>query len=355
VAETYEGEVWDEPTSVAKWDSAEGGSSLPLQQMMIAPGAGMVQAHTPYVSAMQVLKPRDMVAVEKSILRQAALMGEDAFYGWGAGKGRVEGASIKLAMVMFNAFGNITMVAPPVQETPEAFIFTHYIVDLESGASAPRQWRESKRSVVDGRMDEERKMQIRFNRGQSKNQRNVILNRMPQWLIDKALEEAKKGSRDKLQKFVDAKGIAAAQTLIVGNLAKVGVTEAQILEKMGVAEIKGLDVDDLTRLNADYKAIDSGEEHASTLFPSTKEPSGKIDLKDKLKSQVEKTAAKPDPDAKKVEEMQVRLGKQPFTWIASDGMKEHTVTLNGDETVCTCQAKGCLHGVAVEVFRAQNA
>jgi hypothetical protein len=339
----FEGEVYDDSEALARQE-------LPSIPVVLPQGAGMVQAHTPYVAAMQVLKPRDMVAVEKSILRQAALMGEDTFYGWGAGKGRVEGASIKLAMVMFNAFGNITLVAQPIQETPEAFIFTHYIVDLESGASAPRQWRESKRSVVDGRMDEERKMQIHFNRGQSKNQRNAILNWMPQWLIDKALEEAKKGSRDKLQKFVDAKGIAAAQTLVVGNLARLGVTEAQILEKMGVAEIKGPDLDDLTRLNADYKAIDSGEEHASTLFPLTQEPAVKLDIKDKLKAKL--GGAKPDAEAAAVEAMAVTLGTEPFSWVVSDAGKEYRVVGENGGKLCNCGKAGCLHVLAVERFAA---
>jgi hypothetical protein len=90
------------------------------------------------------------------------------------------------------------VVGDAVQETADAFDFTHWFVDLETNVAVPRQWREGKRSTVDGKMDEERKMQVRFNRGQSKNIRNAILNAMPEWLVNKAIEEAKGGVRAKI-------------------------------------------------------------------------------------------------------------------------------------------------------------
>ena len=321
-------------------------------QLPQAMNSGMVQAHTPYVSAMQVMKPRNMDAIEKHILRSAAQVGEKACYGWGAGKGRVEGISIKMAMIMFNSFGNMTVVAEPVQETSDAWIFTHYIVDLETGASAPRQWRESKRSVVDGKMDPDRKDQLRFNRGQSKNIRNVILNRMPQWLINKVMDEAKKGARDRLQKFIDSKGIAVAQKYAVDQLGRHGVTEDQILEKMGKAEIKGLDIEDLVHLAADLNAIDSGEEYASTLFPSKKEAETKIDLKDKLRDKLSasKAAHKPEADVSKLEAMRVALGKEPFSWQVTDAGSTYNVWAEGGGRLCNCPNGGngsCLHIMAV--------
>jgi hypothetical protein len=342
--QVFEGEVWD-----GKDAAGQEMSAIPAA---VSPGVGMVQARTPYVAAMQVLKPRDMDVIERSILRQAAMVGEKAMYGWGAGKGRVEGISAPMAMIMFNAFGNMTIVAEPVHETPEAWVFTHYIVDLETGASAPRQWRESKRSKVDGNMDADRKDAIRFGRGQSKNMRNVIVNRMPRWLIHKVIEEAKKGARDKLAKYIEKNGLAAAQTYAVEQLRRHGVTEEQIIEKMGKAEVKGLDIDDLVLLSADLHAIDSGEEHASTLFPSTKEAPAKLDLKEKLKSQVQK-GKKEDADAKAVTDMKVRLGSEPYSWIVNDGMKEYLVAKRGHDVECSCpQRKNCLHVLAMERFTA---
>jgi hypothetical protein len=315
-------------------------------------GQGMVQARTPYMTAMQVMKPRQMDQIERVILKQAALLGEEAFYGWGAGKGRVEGGSIDLAMMMIQAYGNATVVPDQVQETPEAWIFTHVFIDLESGVSTPRQWRESKRSVVEGNMDKERKDAIRFGRGQSKNIRNTILHAMPKWLVNKAIEHAKLGARDKLERFIKDKGLAAAQLYTVQQLARHGVTEAHILDKMGKAEMKGLDLDDLVKLSADFKSIDSGQEHAATLFPIQAEPVKLVDLKDKLKAQVagQATPAASDPEVKTGEYIQVRIGAKPFTWFANDGVREVLVSQADGIYTCNCKPKctDCAHIVAVK-------
>jgi hypothetical protein len=317
---------------------------------------GMMQVRTPYVAAMQVVKPRDMAQVERNILKQAAMLGDHAFYSWGAGKGRVEGGTIELAMMMFNTYGNLTIIAEPVQESAEAWIFTHYIVDLESGTSAPRQWRESKRSKVDGNLDPERKDAIRFSRGQSKNIRNVILNKMPRWLIEKAIEEAKRGVRGRLEQYIKNNGLAAAQQYILQQLKRYGVTEEMVLEKMGRADVKGLDIDDLIQLSADFRAIDSGQEHVATLFPM-KESTPKIDLKDKLRSSLSKVQEadiieKRDTEAEMVNSLSVSLGKAPYTWLVSDGLREYLVE-GDDNKRCSCKAKNpCLHILAVAKFTA---
>jgi hypothetical protein len=99
-------------------------------------------------------------------------------------------------------------------------------------------------------MDDERKMTIRFNRGQSKNIRNAILNAMPEWMVNKAIEEAKGGVRAKIEKFVQEKSLAAAQKYVVDQLARVGVTEAQILAKTLRDKVEGLNIDDLWRCPA---------------------------------------------------------------------------------------------------------
>jgi hypothetical protein len=213
---------------------------------------------------LQVKQPRDMAVVERRVLRAAALLGDDAFYGWGAGKGRVEGGSIKLAMAMLAIYGNAVVHAEPVHETSEAFYFTHWFVDLETNIAMARQWREGKRSKVHGNMDEERKMQIRFNRGQSKNIRNAILNAMPEWLVNKAIEEAKAGVRAKIEKFIKEKGLAAAQKYVVDQLKRLGVTEEQILAKTMRDKVDGLDLDDIVKLSGDLKSIQTGSENAGT-------------------------------------------------------------------------------------------
>jgi hypothetical protein len=244
------------------------------------------------------------------------------------------------------------VVGDPVQETSEAFYFTHWFVDLETNVATPRQWREGKRSVVDGKMDEERKMSIRFNRGQSKNIRNAILDAMPEWLVNKAIAAAKSGVRTKIEKFIENKSLAAAQKYVVDQLARHGVTEAQILAKALRDKVEGLDIDDLVALTGDIQAIESGSENAATLFPAGRVEAPKMDLKDKLKAQVE-SALKAEPKAGK--HMAVRLGgdDKPFTFLVNDGMQEYTVKDDGVALLCNCGVtKGpCPHTKAVEAFQ----
>jgi hypothetical protein len=184
-------------------------------------------------------------------------------------------------------YGNGPVAGEPAQESSEAFYFTHWFVDLETNVAIARQWREGKRSTVEGKMDEERKMAIRFNRGQSKNMRNVILGAMPEWLVNKAIEEAKGGARKKIEKFIEEKSLAAAQKYVVDQLARVGVTEAQVLAKTMRDKVEGLDIDDIVQLNGDLKAIQTGSESAVNLFPAVRAETPKLDLKDKLKAQVD--------------------------------------------------------------------
>jgi hypothetical protein len=261
--------------------------------------------------------------------------------------------------------GNAVVHAEPAHETSEAFYFTHHFVDLETNVAVARQWREDKRSQVDGKMDEERKMAIRFNRGQSKNMRNVILSAMPEWLVHKAIEEAKGRVRRKIERFVEEKSLAAAQKYVVDQLKRLGVTEAQILAKTMRDKVEGLDVDDIVQLSGDLKSIQHGAENAANLFPAGRAEPAKMDLKDKLKSQAMaaerpiahhavQSTPKPEPPAERqVTDITVKPGKQPFTYDTNDGMQEYLTSVDGDQKSCNCGHKpsgACAHVAAVERF-----
>jgi hypothetical protein len=261
------------------------------------------------------------------------------------------------------------VVPDPVQETAGAFYFTHWFVDLETNVATPRQWREGKRSVVDGKMDEERKMAIRFNRGQSKNLRNAILDAMPEWLVNKAIAEAKSGVRTKIERYIKDKGMAAMQKYVVDQLARFGVTVEQILAKTMRDKVEGLDVDDIVALSGDLKSIESSSENAATLFPAGRAEPQKMDLKDKLKAQAD-LMPKRDPgmansmavgaqppkaeaEPKAGKHMAVRVGEEAFTFMVNDGMQEYTVKDDGIALKCNCGVtKGpCPHTKAVEAHQ----
>lgn len=234
----------------------------------VVPGRAMQQVKTGYTTAIAVQKPRDLAIVSKRLLAEAKLAGESFYYGWGAGKDKIEGASIDCAMAAARCFGNSAVDALPIQETDDSWIMTSAFIDLETGYTLTRQFRQSKKSVVHGKHDAERKDDIRFQIGQSKSARNVVLNALPKWLTDAAVSEAKIGVRAKIEQYVKQNGLAAAVQLVLNGLLKHGVTEAFVIDKCQVAEAKGLTVDHIVMLRGDLYALDNGQDYASSLFPA---------------------------------------------------------------------------------------
>src|ERR1700733_12715611 len=142
----------------------------------LAQGRSIQRVQTGYCTAVAVQKPRSLVVVKKRLDEEAALAGEDFFYGWGAGKDRVEGPSVGLAMAAVRCWGNCAIEALPVQDLGDSWVFTSAFIDLETGFTLTRQFRQSKKWTVHGKMDGERKDDVRFQIGQSKSARNVALN-----------------------------------------------------------------------------------------------------------------------------------------------------------------------------------
>jgi hypothetical protein len=252
------------------YDDDEVGGELiqePNRALAAAPGQTMLQMRTSYSTAMSVPKPRELNQAAKRLLQEARLAGESFYYGWGSGKDRVEGPSVGLAMAAARCWGNCAVEMQPMQETGDAWVFTAAFVDLETGFTVNRQFRQSKRWTVYGKLDAERKDDMRFQIGQSKATRNVILNALPEWLIEQAMDEAKAGVRSKIEKYINDNGYAAAVDMIVKTLAKLGVKEDAIVDKCGVAAVTALNVDQLVILRGDIAALQAGQERAAALFP----------------------------------------------------------------------------------------
>ena len=222
-----------------------------------------------YGTAIQVQRPRSLQDVEAKVIRESELLGTAAFYGWGAGKDSIEGPSIKLANVLRNLWGNCIVRMEPVQDLSDCWVFTAAFIDMETGATLTRQFRQSKSSIVYGKHDEERKMDIRFQIGQSKATRNVILNGLPEWLIRRALEAGKMGVRKRIEAHIARKSIEHARDLVVSSLAKEGVSEDRIAAKMNRSTVAALTVDDLVTLSGDLRAIGDGTETQAAMFPES--------------------------------------------------------------------------------------
>lgn len=245
------------------------------QQQMMQGGATLQRMASTYATAIKVQQPRDLNLKTKQLTAEARIAGEAFYYGWGSGKDRVLGPSIGLAMAAARIWGNCVVEPAPLQETDNAWILLVSFVDLETGFTVGRQFRQDKEWTVYGKFDEARKTDIRFQIGQSKAARNVILSAIPKWLTDMALKEAQAGVREKVENFIKVKGVVAAQDLVIRSLAKHGIPEEAILAKMQVADRKALQVDHLVALRGDMYCLDEGQDRASELYPAMKKKQAK--------------------------------------------------------------------------------
>lgn len=260
---------------------------------MVAQGNTMMQTRSSYATAVAVQRPRKLSDVKRRLEEEADLAGETFYYGWGAGGERIEGPSVELALATARCWGNSAVELMPVQETVDSWVFTACFIDLETGFTLSRQFRQSKKWKVHGKMDDERKADVRFQIGQSKAIRNVVLNAVPKSLVNVAMEKAKAGVKQKIEQYVSKNGLPAAVDMVLKALAKVGVKEDRVLHKFNIKDKKALTVDDVVLLRGDLSAIETGKEWADALFP---QPSTADDLNEALKA---KTA---EPEAEVVSE-----------------------------------------------------
>ena len=238
-------------------------------------GDALQRVQTQYSSAITVQKPRVLAMVERKVLEEAALIGAAGFYAWGAGKNHIEGPSKGLSMVLVRLWGNCAVEMQPVQESRDAWIFTAAFVDLETGFTLQRQFRQSKRWTIYGNFDEARKDDIRFQIGQSKAVRNVVLNALPVWLTEKALDRAKGGVREQLEGAIGEHGMDAVQAKAIRRLEALHVPEADVLRVFDRPTRKALTVEDLVILLGNISALESGTDTAETMFPPEQQRPGR--------------------------------------------------------------------------------
>ena len=231
---------------------------------------GLQQVSGQHVKSLAVMKPRAIARVQEKFLQEAALAGESFYYAWGKGKNRVEGPTVDCAMALARAFGNCAVDMLPVDDQPDAWIMTASFLDTETGFTLTRQFRQSKNWVVYGDLDPERKDDVRFQIGQSKATRNVIVNALPKWLVNKGVEAAKSGVRDFIEKLIKTDGLESVQRKAVDFICKFGISEERVLQKFGRATVKALEVEDLVLMKGDLNALKNGLDTAENLYPLEK-------------------------------------------------------------------------------------
>lgn len=234
--------------------------------------------HTPYVTAQLVPRKRNLKELMKTAIEIAELSGELFFYRWETSsrnketgevkKGFIVGHSVKLTNEAVRLFGNCAIHQQPVIETPNAWIFTTAFIDLETGFQRDRHFRMDKQWPVYGKMDKFRKDDIRFQIGQSKSDRNVVLNSLPQILTDRMKDAAINSVRQQIEfKIKDVYGgnIQKAIDELLKAFASYDINQDLIEKKIGLKRDKW-DINTLVMLTGDVKALQVGSETKDTLY-----------------------------------------------------------------------------------------
>lgn len=263
---------------------------------------GMQRAVSGGVESVRMVAPRVLKDVIQCVHDECALAGEDVFYSWTVkdkkkkdkdGKPMltvIEGLSIDGAMICARNFGNCSVEALPVIETPTAYLMPAQFVDNERGFTVIRQFRQAKNRNIgadykdDGRADE-----IKFAIGQSKALRNVIVAAIPPVVVAKAMDAAKADIRKKVENNVmfnggapdnwreslspeqrtalGRKGFPITKKKMLDKLEEYGVGLPRVLEKFGRSTPEGIMFDDMVIIFADLQQLKNRTETPEHLYP----------------------------------------------------------------------------------------
>lgn len=237
-------------------------------------GEALQRVRTDYATAIAVQKPRSISRITHNVLEEAKLAGAGFYYGWTVktkrGPARIEGPSIDLAMCLARNYGNCA-VDVEAAETPTHYMLKGIFIDLESGFTCPRLFRQRKNQSLGRKMEEDadRQEDIVFQIGQSKAIRNAIVRAMPGWLVEKAIETAKAAEL----KNINPENIHLARARVLQFFEAYGVTADRIEAKLG-RNADEWSAKDIVELRGMATAIKEGRISAEELFPKQDDRSG---------------------------------------------------------------------------------
>jgi len=244
---------------------------------MINSGMALQQVKTAYATAVAVQKPRSIAQVTRNVLAEAAMAGSAFYFRWPVKNRKtgktsiVQGPSVDLAMCVARNWGNAAMEID-VQETHTHYMFKASFVDLETGFTVPRLFRQRKGQDIGGGYGDDRAEDMVFQIGQSKAQRNAINKAMPGWLLEQAIEVA----RDSEIKGIKPENLVVARAKVLDFFSKYGITADRV---EAVLE-RGADMwtaEDIVNLRASATALKEGRITANELFPPIEQPTKESD------------------------------------------------------------------------------
>lgn len=246
--------------AMVKAGSAEMEFDEQTGEEIVRHGVTAMTMRTEIVTAQRIAVPRVLNKVKDAVVREAELTGGDFEYRWTVkGNQVIEGVSVDGAMILLRNFGNCDCDVQILHDAPTYWILSARFVDYETGFSLRRAFRQRK-GEKHGNFDEDRALDIAFQIGQSKAQRNVIIKSMPVWLVSAAVEAARKGAEAGIADV--AKSAAEAVT----GFGKLGVSQAQLEAKIG-APLATWAKRDIVFLRTVFKAIKDRETTVANEFP----------------------------------------------------------------------------------------
>lgn len=284
-----------------------------MPEKKIQPGnENMMRVRSNYVAAMTVQKPRVMKNVITAVMEEAAAAKDDFYYSWLVNNNKtkkkdlIEGPTIGLAQAIARNWTNCA-VETEVKEFGGEWIFKTTFVDFEKGFTTQREFRMLIPQEKSGNYDYERTRDMKFQTGQSKNQRGCICNAIPRWLINQALEAAKEASIRDAGKGTDGKLKKA-----LNSFADKDITEADLLGYFGKKSITEFDANIVAQLRNLWVQLQNKEtsveaikRQAQDVFDEPKQRNSRTTKKD------EKKDKQPDKPKDIKKDPQSDMGKAP--------------------------------------------
>jgi len=175
----------------------------------------------------------------------------------------ISGASVHLAKILAQNWGNLRVEAKVISIEPKQITSQAVAFDLENNLAIKV---EVKRSIVDrtGKRFNDDMIVVTGNAGNSIALRNAILSIIPKAIVDKVYNEAKnKITGDISDK---TKLMAKRKQVLDGFKDVYGVSEAEVLKVIGKASIEHIDSDNIVTLIGIAQAIKDGDTSVDDMF-----------------------------------------------------------------------------------------
>ncbi len=210
-------------------------------------------------TAQPVVKYRDHKRLMQTLKTLTATFGDSYMYSWTLKGGEtVEGPTIKMAMDLVREYGNCSVDVREI-EGPTHWVFYARFVDLESGFTLTRAFRQRK-GALQGKYEDDRKLDMAYQIGQSKASRNVVVNALANY-VDFMVEETKAslidtvgGDKEKILKRIE------------NTMKKFNISEASVTAQIGRARADWT-VRDIAKVYSQMLAIWDGMVSARDVFP----------------------------------------------------------------------------------------